>query len=253
MMPRLDLASQPRLRVVHDGKPALVQPNLYDLRRSIGLAVPDWPAEHISVGRGRCSLFVTALTPQGAAWIDEHMPRLLQALARMDQGSGEPLVVVPEADVPGLDSSAEPGAGWLYRIGSLVVASKRQDWSPWEDEALQAAQRLVLGELIVQGLRQSLSTWHPGRAADPNGWPGVDGSSLCLLNEGRPMRITPERGPRGMARLDVSFVARWRLEGEFHVGGMRQQGYGRLELLGRTSWPSQEQAYTHPLASGGTQ
>jgi hypothetical protein len=253
-MPLRGPTPQIRIQVMHESRQTLVHPHLYDLRQTIRKALPDWPAQDIAVSRDHESLFVTALTPLGSAWLSDHLGRLMQALMHIGGAAEGPLVTVPDALVPGMEmATGGKGSGFAYRIGSLVVASRRQDWSPWGADQLPQAQQQSLAELINDDLRNALSLWLPDEApASDSPEPTHLHSGLVrLVSEGRAMRITPERGPRGMARLDVSFVSRWRLQGAFFVGGMRQQGYGRVDFLGRAVWPSSSSSCSSVPASQG--
>jgi len=236
---------QPSWRFHIEGCDALVEPHVYDLRRMLGDSLGDWPAEGIATERRPHSLFVTALNPAAARWMSQQLPQIMRSVNRL---AGRPVPVVTDALAVGAhleshptpDEDARPPL-FVYRIGSLVVAGARDDWASWEEERLDEARAEALEDIVCREIARWLAVWSSGHGQGELA--SVEGmlrqlraaGGFILLDEGRSMRITPARGPRGMARLDVRFASRWRLSGRMHIAGMRQQGYGRIQLMGTSN------------------
>lgn len=190
----------------------------------------DIDMNNVAVGTSRATVSWIGMTPAASQQMRDHMPYVMGAMAEI---AGYEMAVDIKSTTIGV---LAPSDRTIYIIPSLIVVDKKsKNWGPWREEKLTSESKEELRQIIVTGIQKSLQGWNDNWSA----------SDLVLIDEGRPMVISPCVGPHGVARLNVKFIAPWRLEGHAFCGLMNYLDHGRIVrggVLPATKKPTIEMA-----------
>lgn len=203
------------LRFRHDGREPLASMTPYDLRQRIKPTLESIGASfmEVAVAQGENSVTLYPLTPLTSQAMQNGSLALMEVMADI---SGCMLEVEANRMIP---SIARDKQTWLHQVTKLVVCTKKDlDWAQWREPQLSPAQIAKLEADIRQGIATALQTWDK---------PAPIGL-LKVIDAGRPMVISPARGPRVLARLGVKFIADHLIEGALFIGPCNYLGMGRI-------------------------
>lgn len=197
-------------RFLHDGGTRLAPMSSYDFRASIAKLMPDMPVLDIAVRASRLSMLVSPLRPSSNLWMKANEGLLMSAVAEL---AGNIVPLKHEF----ADIGCRNAPVTLYVIPELVVM-KKGDFTAWRAEALDDVRTKAMHDMIHDGMRNLLVEWGVHDPFIP----------LTLIDPGKPMPLVKSSGPRGMARLNVRFVAPVHIDGNLFVGGFPMLGHGKV-------------------------
>lgn len=212
---------QAALRFLHENTGPLASMSSYDIRMVLRERLPLAPMDAITVQPSLMTVLLSARSPAASLWMQDNLGEVMGCVAEM---AGKELAVTPTQTRVMAEATANQ---YLYKFPRLIVASAKRtaSWDGWRKPELDSELRAQLLAIIRSGLSQELEAW---------GCSALD-APITLLSEGRPMPISPERGPRGMARIGVKFIAPTRIEGNLFAGIHTLMGHGALHLGGAVS------------------
>lgn len=220
------LSSQLSLRFLHESAGPLASMEAYDIRMRIKDMLPSAPLDAITVQPSQQTVLLVARTPAASTWMGASLGEVMECVANI---AGKELAVTPiQAEVAAHITKERH----LYKIPRLVVerAKRKHNWDDWRNPELAHELRERLVGLIQAGLSDELKTWGCGPLDVP----------ITLLSDGRPMPICPANGPRGMARLGVTFISPVRIDGDLFAGIHTLMGHGAVHRGGTVSRTNDE-------------
>ena len=208
---------QTSLRFLHEGSGPMASMHAYDIRLAIKDGLPLAPMDAITVHTSPQTILLASRTPLSSQWMQSNLGDLMGCVADI---AAKELAVTP---VQTKVANEETGDRHLYTIPRLIVARPKPKWhwGNWRQADLEPELRDELHRIITNSIRQELSIWGC-----------TSNASITLLSDGRPMPICPDRGPRGMARLGVTFSSTARLDGGLFAGLYTLMGHGAVHRGG---------------------
>lgn len=205
---------------LHRGDTPLAKFEPYDLRQRALKRWASWPHLEVSVRSCKGATTLVARTPEASSWLASHMGEVMQLVADV---AGRPIAVDARQQRPGVSFRGRH----LHYIRNFIVARARKSapWDEWRTEDLSAEKREELARMIGKGVSEELRRWSALGEANSVG-------GVIITNVGRPMPIVPNSGPRGLARIGVSFIAPWAIDGEMFVGEHTLLGNGLVRRGG---------------------
>lgn len=178
----------------------------------------------ITVHTSMQTIFLVARNPQATDWLSENLGHMMGAVADISQ---KELPVTPSL-APLLAPITSDRH--VYTIPRMIVAKPKrtESWAPWREPELGTEFAEKLASMVRDGLSSEIKTW------------GLDAPAahITIIDEGRPMPISPATGPRGMARLGVKFVSNRKIEGALFVGLQAISGNGWVHRSGTMKNPA---------------
>ena len=193
----------------------------YDIRMQIKESIPLAPMDAITVQQSIQTVLFVARTPAASTWMHENLGDVMECVANI---AGKDLAVTPIQTQVMAQITPERH---LYKIPRLVVerAKRKSNWEIWRKPDLDLDQRERLTEIVRASLTDEIRAWGCSAADIP----------ITLVSDGRPMPITPMSGPRGLARLGVTFISPLRIDGDLFAGRYTLMGHGALHRGGTVS------------------
>lgn len=215
------MPQQLSLRFLHENAGPLASMGAYDIRMQIKGAIPLAPMDAITVQQSMQTVLFVARAPAASTWMQENLGEVMECVANI---AGKELAVTPLQTQVMAQITTERH---IYKIPRLVVerAKRTSNWEIWRKADLDIDQRERLTEIVRASLSDELKSWGCNSLDVP----------ITLASDGRPMPITPQNGPRGMARLGVSFIAPVRIDGALFAGIHTLMGHGALHRGGIVS------------------
>lgn len=209
------------LRFLHESGGPLASMDAYDIRMHIKDAIAQAPMDAITVQKSMQTVLFVARTPEASTWMHENLGEVMESVANI---AGKELAVTPVQTQVVTQISSERH---LYKIPRLVVerAKRTSNWEIWRKPDLDLDQRERLTEIVRASLSDELKAW---------GCNSID-VPITLVSDGRPMPISPMSGPRGMARLGVTFITPLRIDGTLFAGLHTLMGHGVVHRGGKVS------------------
>lgn len=209
------------LRFLHENAGPLASMEVYDIRMAIKDMLSLAPMDAITVQPSMQTILFAARTPLASTWMQDNLGEVMGCVADI---AGKELAVTPIQTQVMAHSSTDHH---LYKIPRLIVerAKRTASWDDWRKPYLDPDLRERLTEIIRAGLSHELNAWGCRPLHAP----------ITLLSDGRPMPITPKNGPRGMARLGVTFISPVRIDGDLFAGIHTLLGHGAVHLGGTVS------------------
>lgn len=221
---------------LHRGDTPLAQLEPYDLRQRFLKQWADWPHLEVSARSSKGAMTLLARTPEASQWMTSHMG---EAIGLVANAAGRPIPVDARRHKPAISFKGRH----VYYIRNLIVAKARKSatWDDWKADVLSDEKRDELARLIGEGVSKELRKWSV--LGEKNSVGGV-----IVTGVGRPMPIVPASGPRGLARIGVSFIAPWAIDGDLFVGEHTLMGHGLVKRGGEV-----RAAGVEPSAVSGAQ
>jgi hypothetical protein len=213
MMTKESPPCQRNWRFLGDESSGLSGMPAYTIRQALKSTLDGFTDQEVAVRTAEKSVLFSPMTPGANDWMRQHESDLMSAVADLAR---QVLPLRPEF----VDWSAQEASVTLYTLPELVVA-KKSVWDAWRKDVLDEERRSALKSLIQDGLRGSLGRW--GLSL-----PDVLLDAIRVIDEGKPMPLVKEDGPRCMARLRVQFIAPFAIEGNLFIGGLPMLGYGKV-------------------------
>jgi hypothetical protein len=217
---------------LHRGGTELAGMEPYDLRQKLLQRWSDWPHLEVSARSSKGAMTLIARTAAASAWLTDHMGEVMEVVAGC---AGRPIPVDPRLKSPCVSFKGRH----TYYIRNLIVARARKNspWDEWRADELSDEKREELSALIAADISKELRAW--GAIGKENSVGGV-----ILTGVGRPMPIVPSSGPRGLARIGVSFIAPWAIDGDLFAGHHTLMGHGLVKRGGEVGKPTPVAAAT---------
>jgi hypothetical protein len=218
--------AQLSLRFLHERAGPIATMEAYDIRMRIKDMLPSAPLDALTIQPSEGSVLLAARTPAASTWMGSQFGEVMECVANI---AGRPLAVDPIQTEVAAYATKERH---LYKIPRLVVKRSKSStsWDGWRKPELDNDLREQLGRLIQNGLSDELKVWGCAPLAVP----------ITLVSDGRPMPICPANGPRGMARLGVTFISPVRIDGGLFVGIHTLLGHGAVHRGGTVSRTNDE-------------
>jgi hypothetical protein len=205
---------------LHRGDTALAQLETYDLRQRLLTHWADWPHLEVTARSSRSAMTLISRTSAATDWLRQHMGDVMGLVAGH---AGRPIPVDAKLREPAISFKGRH----TYYIRNLIVAKARKSspWDGWRDEDLSAEKRDEMAQMICEGISKELRRWSVLGAENSVG-------GVIITDVGKPMPIVPWSGPRGLARIGVSFIAPWAIDGDVFVGQHTLMGNGLVKRGG---------------------